>query len=281
MTAELEKKVARAIKLLQSIPTDKGDIELSYSGGKDSDVILELTKMAGVKVRPIYKCTTVDPQGTTAHCKSKGAEVLMPKKSFLQLVEEKGFPTFRARFCCDKLKEYKVCDVAIQGIRRSESTRRAAMYKEPQICRFYGSKKNHVSVFLPILEWSDRDIEEFINERGIKCHPLYYDENGVFRVERRLGCTGCPLQSDRGLAGFKANPKFLKAYLKAGKRWWDNKPNTSSHKKFRSIYDLFVHNVFFDSYQEFNDAIGVNGMFEVVDCRKFIEDYFNIGLDDI
>ena len=34
-----EKKVARAIKLLQSIPQD-GEIEVSYSGGKDSDVIL-------------------------------------------------------------------------------------------------------------------------------------------------------------------------------------------------------------------------------------------------
>ena len=38
MTEELKKKVDRAIRLLQSIPTDKGDIELSYSGGKDSDV---------------------------------------------------------------------------------------------------------------------------------------------------------------------------------------------------------------------------------------------------
>ena len=53
MTEELKKKVDRAIRLLQSIPTDKGDIELSYSGGKDSDVILELAKMAGVKVRVI------------------------------------------------------------------------------------------------------------------------------------------------------------------------------------------------------------------------------------
>lgn len=50
MTPQLEKKVAQAIKLLQSIPTDKGDIELSYSGGKDSDVCLELCKMARLRV---------------------------------------------------------------------------------------------------------------------------------------------------------------------------------------------------------------------------------------
>lgn len=39
MKQELQKKVDRAIRLLQSIPTDKGDIELDYSTGKDSDVI--------------------------------------------------------------------------------------------------------------------------------------------------------------------------------------------------------------------------------------------------
>ena len=43
-----EKKVARAIRLLQSIPKD-GPVEVSYSGGKDSDVILELAKMAGIE----------------------------------------------------------------------------------------------------------------------------------------------------------------------------------------------------------------------------------------
>lgn len=41
MTPELEKKVNRTIKLLKSI---RGKVELAYSGGKDSDVILELAK---------------------------------------------------------------------------------------------------------------------------------------------------------------------------------------------------------------------------------------------
>lgn len=43
MNEKLKKKVDFAIKLPQSIPQD-GDIEISYSGGKDSDVILELVK---------------------------------------------------------------------------------------------------------------------------------------------------------------------------------------------------------------------------------------------
>lgn len=55
MTPQLQKKVDFAIKLLRSIPTDEGEIELSYSGGKDSDVILELAKMAQIPYRAIYK----------------------------------------------------------------------------------------------------------------------------------------------------------------------------------------------------------------------------------
>ena len=172
MTEGLQKKVDRAIRLLQSIPQD-GDIELSYSGGKDSDVILELTKMAGIPYRAIYKSTTIDPPGTIAHAREMGAEVVRPKKSFFQLISEKGLPSRLSRWCCSELKEYKICDRAILGIRRSESTKRAERYKEPEACRVYSAKEK-VKQYFPILEWTDRDVEEFIKERGIKCHPLYY-----------------------------------------------------------------------------------------------------------
>ena len=77
MRAELEKKVNQSIRLLQSIPQD-GDIELSYSGGKDSDVILELAKMAGIRFRAIYKNTTIDPPGTIKHVREMGVEIIPP-----------------------------------------------------------------------------------------------------------------------------------------------------------------------------------------------------------
>jgi len=274
MTDELKKKVDRAIRLLQSIKAD--EIELSYSGGKDSDVILELAKMAGIKFRAIYKNTTIDPPYTIKHCSQNGVEVVRPKHSFFELVRKKGFPTRRARFCCDVLKEYKLLDHSIQGIRKSESVKRSKMYKEPVICRFYGSKKNRVSVTLPILDWTEKDIEEFIKERNIKCHPIYYT-NGKFDVTKRLGCMGCPLASDNGLSEFKRNPKLVKAWIKNGLVWWNNHPTTNSRKKFKNIYELFVHNVFFNSYEEFSLAVN-GGIFEGVDCKKFLEDYFKIKL---
>lgn len=72
MTENLSKKVERAIKLLQSIPQHNDEpIEIAYSGGKDSDVILELARMAKINFKAIYKCTTIDPPGTIKHCMEK------------------------------------------------------------------------------------------------------------------------------------------------------------------------------------------------------------------
>ena len=146
-------------------------------------------------------------------------------------------------------------DKSIQGIRRSESIKRAKNYKEPTMCRFYGSKKNHVEVVLPILDFTDKDVEEFIKERCIKLHPLYYNEDGSLNVKKRLGCMGCPLKSDNGLSDFKAHPKLVRAWLKAGKKWWDSHPNIASRKKFSDIYELFVSNIFFKSYEKSMIAI--------------------------
>jgi phosphoadenosine phosphosulfate reductase len=276
MMDDLKKKVERAIKLIQAAAKGHDVIEVSYSGGKDSDVILELTKMAGVPYRAIYKNTTIDPKGTIAHALRKGAEVINPEKTFMQIIEQKGFPTMRARFCCEILKEYKVLDVAVQGIRRCESSKRAARYNEPELCRNYGGKRGKARIILPILEWTDDDVLRFVKERNIELHPLYYRNDGTIDVSRRLGCQCCPLKSDRGLAEFKANPRMVKMWLKAGLKWWDTHPNIASKKNFSSIYELFVQGVFFSSYQDF--TLATNHMFGKVDCKKFLEDYFSIEL---
>lgn len=84
MRAELEKKIAQSIKLIQTTCKDRGTIEIAYSGGKDSDVILQLAKEAGIQFRAIYKNTTIDPSGTISHAKEIGAEIMQPKRSFLE-----------------------------------------------------------------------------------------------------------------------------------------------------------------------------------------------------
>lgn len=278
MTNELQKKVYQSLRLLDSAQRQAkdGQIEVSYSGGKDSDVILELAKMAGINARPIYKNTTIDPPGTISHCQKKGVEIVRPKYGFGELIQRKGYPNRLRRFCCSVLKEYKILDYSVQGIRRSESVKRSERYKEPQICRVYDDK-SRVSVFLPILEWTDKDVAEFVAERGIECHPLYYDEHGQFCVRRRLGCMGCPMLSDNGLADFKRRPLLAKMWLRNGQKWWDEHEIVKTKAKFRTHYDVFVRNVFFNNYEDFRTA--TSNIFGEFDCKAFLERYFNINLD--
>lgn len=280
MRGELLKKIDGAIKLLQ-VSAGNDVVEISYSGGKDSDVILELARMSGIDFRAIYKNTTIDPPGTVRHCVENGVEVMRPSITFLQLVEKNGMPTRRTRFCCRVLKEYKVLDKAVHGIRRSESTARAKRYTEdePVICRIYGSKKNHVNVILPILSWTDDDVGEFIAERGIRCHPLYYDDNGSFHVERRLGCIGCPMKTDAGRADYKVYPRLFKQVVKSVIIWWQTHPKAKSIQKFGSPYGMIAHNLFYRSYTEW--LADDRSLFGRKDWKIFLEEYFGVDLWDV
>lgn len=184
ITENLQSKIDRAIRLLQSVQKRyDGEIEIAYSGGKDSDVILQLAKEAGIKYRAIYKNTTIDPPGTLGHVREMGVEILRAKTSFFHLVAQTGFPSRFMRFCCVKLKEYKVLDKSIIGVRKAESRKRNEIYCEPTECKYYGAKKeeNHVEQIYPILEWTDEDVRDFIIDRKLKLAPIYYNSGGANR----------------------------------------------------------------------------------------------------
>lgn len=275
MTNRLRRKIDNAIKLLQTVARTDDDIELCYSGGKDSDVILELARMARILFTAIYKNTTIDPPGTLRHCMDNGVQIVQPRITFFRMIEKKGFPSRYARFCCEELKEYKIKDTAILGIRREESIARRERYKEPIVCRIY-SKKDHVNQVLPILDWTLQDVEEFVVERGIRLHPLYYRENGSLDCSRRLGCMGCPLQSDRGLAEFKANPKLVRAWLRAGKVWWDTHPNSKLRGLSDDIYEAFAARTFYD---RLSDMTANKISLFPTDWKAELEQYFGVKLD--
>lgn len=217
MTSTLDKKITQALRLIESaskIAQEHGQpLEIAYSGGKDSDVILELARMAGVTYRAIYKNTTIDPPGTISHAIRQGAEMLRPEYSFRQLIERNGFPHRLRRHCCRFLKEYKVLDYSVLGVRREESSRRAERYKEPEQCRVYGNGEKTRQYF-PILDWTSEDIRLFAIRQGIRFHPLYYDADDNFHPERRLGCMGCPLKYRKTrLDDFRQHPGVVKLYL--------------------------------------------------------------------
>lgn len=275
---DYRRKIDFAIKLLRSIPQD-GPIEICYSGGKDSDVILRLAQMANIPHEGIYKQTTIDPPGTTGHVLEMGVKIMKPRMSFLQIIDHKGMPTRRARFCCEVLKEYKVHDRAVQGIRRQESTARSKRYKEPEYCRLY-PKGEKARIYLPILEWTLEDVERFILEEGVKCAPVYYDQEGHFHVERRLGCIGCPMKSDCGKSDFLKYPKLLKQIIKHLQFYIDTHPNSVCNRKFRSsAYDTIFQDLFCTSFEEY-DILVTGGMFPetAIDSKKYLENYFKIDL---
>lgn len=288
MSEELQIKINRAIKLLQSAAAKAAEagqpLELCYSGGKDSDVILELAKMSGIKYRAIYKCTTIDPPGTIKHAIDNGAEIVRPEETFFQLIRRKGLPSRIVRFCCQILKEYKILDYAVVGIRSSESKKREELYKEPEQCRVYANK-DKVRQYLPILDWTNDDVTEFISERGIKCHPLYYDENGNFDVKQRLGCMCCPLAwKKHRIEEFKKHPIMVRQYIRNASYYFDNHYKNNNRKGetlFNNVYEWFTMTVFCESMTEFRERFGKNLFDEAVDCKKFLEDYFKVSLDGL
>ena len=279
MNEELQRKVDRAVKLIQAAGADGSVVEVAYSGGKDSDVILELTRMANIKYRAIYKNTTIDPPGTIAHAKENGVEIRQPKHRFFELVAMNGFPNRFARHCCRFIKEYKILDKNIMGVRKAESNKRKARYSEPTECRFYGSKKEHVEAFYPILDWTDDDVVAFIEERGIKCHALYYDEAGEFHPERRLGCMGCPIASRRKrVLQLKQYPNMIKMYCRQGEKYRQAHPNSPNIQMFPTVYDWLTFTLFCDSIGDFHQKFGTNLFGEAIDTKKYLEEYFNITL---
>lgn len=248
-------------------------VELAYSGGKDSDVLLQLAKESGINYRAIYKNTTIDPPGTIAHVRQNGVEVHPPKFSFFELIRRHGFPSFRFRFCCQKLKEYKILNASLWGVRSDESPARAKRYKDFSMCRVY-SKNSKVNVFLPIVDWTLDDVKCFIESRNLQLAPYYYVD-GKIDFTRRLGCLGCPLQYNRGINDFINNKNFLRAYLRAGQRWCDTHPR----KLFDNVYELFVYRVFYHKTEDYFMDFKSNSLFGKPDAKTLIEKYFQISLN--
>lgn len=277
MRIELQRKIDRAIRLLRTFSDahDCKPLEIAYSGGKDSDVILQLAKEAEIPYRAIYKNTTIDPPGTIKHVQEMGAEIIRPKRTFFQLIKKRGMPSRFTRFCCAELKEYKILDVAVIGVRREESTKRANRYKEPTQCRIY-NKTDHVEQVMPILDWTLQDVAEFIEDRKIKLAPVYYDADGGVHYERRLGCLGCPLASDKKrVEEFKKYPKLAKCWIRAYKEFRDTHPNSQAVQLYGDVYENFAFNLL--RYKLRKTPTNKRSLFPT-DYKRLLEEYLGVKL---
>lgn len=81
---------------------------LAFSGGKDSQALYHVAKLAGVKFEGHYSLTTLDPPELVRFIRNKYPDVIIdrPEMTFAQLcVKKKALPTRLMRFCCSVLKE--------------------------------------------------------------------------------------------------------------------------------------------------------------------------------
>ena len=72
----------------------------------------------------------------------------------------------------------------------------------------------------PIVDWSDDEVWEFLNEVAEVPHCRLYDEGFT-----RLGCVGCPLQGREGmLREFERWPRYKDLYIRAFDKMIQNHP---------------------------------------------------------
>lgn len=182
---------------------------LAFSGGKDSQVLYHIAKMAGVRFKAHMNLTSIDPPEVIRFVKKQypDVELIKPKMSIYDMAKKKGMlPTRISRWCCAEYKEVSGAgEVTLIGIRHEESTRRRkrneietgdrkfsgnfdqwSEHKETMVTCVGGKDKIIVS---PIIHWTGKDVWDFLNSQDIP-HCSLYDKG-----YRRIGCICCPMSS--------------------------------------------------------------------------------------
>ena len=219
-----------------------------YSGGKDSDVILQLAKESGVPFRVTHNLTTADPPDNVyyirrvfAALREEGIDcrINVPRRSLWRIMRETlVIPSRVMRVWCSELKERKMPDAPyiVTGVRWAESAGRRA---KSGIAMVYTARERGVEekaaaagllttddassrrlfeqcqlrgvrVLNPIIDWSDGDVWAYLHSRGIEGNPLYKEG------WTRIGSVGCPLAGRRARElAFARYPKLYKAWRDA------------------------------------------------------------------
>ena len=192
------------------------------SGGKDSAVCRELVRRSGVPHEIIHNLTTADAPQTVLYIRERfreaeaagiPCEIQYPyykgkRVTMWSLIPQKKIPPTRlARYCCEVLKEGSgVGRFITTGVRWAESQKRKTgrgIYEafdrnqakklilnndnDDRRQLFESCRVRSKHICNPIVDWSDREVWDYIRSEKIPINPLY--EMGFYRV----GCIGCPM----------------------------------------------------------------------------------------
>lgn len=218
---------------------------ITDSGGKDSSVCKELALRSGIPFEIQHNHTTADAPETVRFVRSEAKRfeelgikytINMPmykgkRTSMWNLIPQKLMPPTRlVRYCCAVLKETGGAGRFIcTGVRWAESTSRKnnrGIYE-----KIGSTKANNIilnndnddkrmlfenchlkakRVVNPIVDWTDEDVWNFLNDSRKPVNPLYAE--GWCRV----GCVGCPMAGRKGReAEFLRWPKYRRLYINA------------------------------------------------------------------
>jgi len=226
-------KVQIAIERLRTFCPPEG-YYLAFSGGKDSVTIKALADMAEIKYDAHYNVTTIDPPEVTRFIRDQHPDVVWerPKRSMFRLIIMKQWPPLRQwRYCCERLKERggkgrKV----LTGIRHQESGQR----KNRQMVETCYSDPTKTFIH-PIIDWSDRDVWEFIKTEDLPYCSLY--DEGFHRV----GCILCPYEGNAQNIQKQIErwPQFVKAYIRTFDRLIKYRDSLGKETTFKTGQELF------------------------------------------
>lgn len=262
---DLEKKSIERIKLASELSLHHYGQPLvcTYSGGKDSDVMLALFKRSGVPFEVMNSHTTVDAPQTVYHIRNtlkkldeKGihCSIHMPDMTMWELIVKKKMPPCRMqRYCCEYLKENSSPHRFVAtGVRWDESVKRAAR----GIMEVRGRKSQDrislmndnddkrsliercemkgATIVNPIIDWTHRDIWDYIRSENIKYNQLY--DMGY----KRVGCIGCPMAGKGRWKEFADFPTYKRAYIRAFDKMLDAIHAAGKETKWKTGEDVFL-----------------------------------------
>lgn len=252
---------------------------LTYSGGKDSDVCIELAKRAGIPYEVVHSHTTADAPETVRHVRQKfrrlelegiHCNIVYPtykgeRVSMWSLIPKELMPPTRTvRYCCDVLKETAGRGRAIiTGVRRAESASRSSRgaletiaAKKSDRVIFDLTPDNQERMYFDDNDSKRRWFEQCKMQGKISVNPIIdWSDQDVWGYLRechteinplyycgfsRVGCVGCPMAGRRyRYQEFERYPKYRDMYLQAFARMLEARVRAGKPTKWSTASDVF------------------------------------------